>query len=241
LTLEEAYQGVSKTINVYRQEECDKCAGYGTKDGKPPKKCDTCSGKGYVRARQGFFTVERACPTCHGRGFYISDTCSKCHGSGTIGKKSELSVNIPQGVSSEIKLKVSGEGNAAPYGGSNGDLYVHVNVRKHNIFEREGENLYFAMPVPMHIAALGGEVDIPTIDGKIVTIAVPKGSQSGKQLKVKNKGMPKFNSSDYGDLYISLNVEVPVNLSRDQVKVMEKLGGNKKNYPEFEKFKKKIS
>ncbi|MEJ1992571.1 MAG: molecular chaperone DnaJ [Maritimibacter sp.] len=241
VTLEEAFNGLQKTINVPTSVACDECHGTGADGGAEPTTCPTCSGMGKVRAQQGFFTVERTCPTCHGMGQMIKNPCKSCHGAGRIEKDRSLSVNIPAGVETGTRIRLAGEGEAGLRGGPAGDLYIFIEVSQHAIFEREGINLQCNVPVSMTTAAMGGDIEVPTIDGGRSRVKIPAGSQSGRQMRLRGKGMPALRGGGAGDMYISLSVETPVNLSSRQKELLrefEKL--SEENNPESSKFFSKV-
>lgn len=237
ITLEEAFTGKQQNVSVTSSVACDTCDGSGAEGGAEPSTCPTCSGMGKVRAQQGFFTVERTCPTCSGRGQIITNPCASCAGSGRQQRERSLGVNIPAGVETGTRIRLAGEGEAGMRGGPAGDLYIFIEVEDHEIFEREGPNLFCRVPVSMTKAALGGEIEVPTIDGGKSRVKVPAGSQSSKQMRLKGKGMPAIRSNQLGDLFLELAVETPVNLSsaqKDLLKEFEKLSEN--NSPESNDF-----
>ena len=241
VTLEEAYQGKKQTFNVPTSEKCSDCSGSGAASGSKPKTCDTCDGHGQVRAQQGFFTLQQTCPDCGGEGKTISKPCKICRGTGTNRVNKTLSIQIPKGVDDGTQMRLAGKGEAGPRGGTQGDLYVYLSLKKHPIFKREEENLYFELPVSIVDAALGTTIEIPTIDGSKSNVKIPPGTQTGKQLRLKDKGMPLLRGSGFGDLYLQIKVEVPVNLSREQKILLEKYKEleDSKNNPENESFLKK--
>ena len=220
ISLEEAYSGIQKTLNIPSIINCSSCNGSGASGGSEPSTCPTCSGMGKVRAQQGFFTVERGCPTCSGMGQIIKNPCQKCKGSGQEEKERALSVNIPSGVETGTRIRLSGEGEAGVRGGPSGDLYIFTEVMEHKIFSRDGKNLYCRIPVSMTTAAIGGEIEAPTIDGGRSRVRIPNGSQSGRQMRLRNKGMPALRGSNEGDLFIELAVETPVNLTSKQKELL---------------------
>ena len=220
VTLEEAHQGLKKTVTVPTSVACDPCNGTGAESGAEPAMCPTCSGMGKVRAQQGFFTVERTCPTCQGAGQTIKNPCQTCHGAGRTEQERTLSVNIPAGVETGTRIRLSGEGEAGLRGGPAGDLYIFIEMRDHQIFERDGVNLFCRVPVSMASAALGGDIEVPTIDGGRSRVKIPSGSQSGRQMRLKSKGMPALRGAGHGDMYIELAVETPVNLTSRQKEIM---------------------
>lgn len=237
VSLEEAYSGLQKTINVPTAVGCTSCDGSGAEGGAEPTSCPTCSGMGKVRAQQGFFTVERSCPTCSGMGQIIKNPCKGCGGAGRVEKDRALSVNIPAGVETGTRIRLAGEGEAGMRGGPSGDLYIFVEVSKHDLFERDGTNLYCRVPVSMSTAALSGNIEVPTIDGGRGRVQIPSGSQSGRQMRLRGKGMPALRGGGPGDMFIELAVETPVNLTSRQkelLKEFEELSEN--NNPESSSF-----
>ena len=220
ISLEEAYSGLTKSIRVPTSVVCGECEGTGAEGGAEPVTCPTCNGMGKVRAQQGFFTVERTCPTCSGMGQIVKNPCKACGGAGRIQKEKALSVNIPAGVETGTRIRLSGEGEAGLRGGPSGDLYIFIEVQEHPLFKREGIDLFCRVPVSMTAAALGGELEVPTIDGGRSLVRVPEGSQSGKQLRLKQKGLPALRGAHTGDMYIELAVETPVNLSARQKELL---------------------
>jgi molecular chaperone DnaJ len=222
ITLEEAFLGKKQTINLSSNEKCEKCSGSGAESGSKPKKCSTCDGHGKVRTQQGFFTLQQTCPDCGGDGEMLSNPCKDCKGSGASKTKKNLSIQIPKGVDDGTQIRLSGKGDAGYRGGSNGDLYVFITVEKHKIFQRSEENLYYKLPISMTDATLGAEIDVPTIDGGKSKVKIPAGTQSGKQFRLKAKGMPIIRSDDYGDLYLETNVIIPESLSKEQKDLLEK-------------------
>ena len=220
VTLEEAYAGLQKTINVPTSVSCSNCSGIGAESGSEPVTCPTCSGMGKVRAQQGFFTVERTCPTCQGAGQMINNPCKSCSGAGRKDKDRSLSVNIPEGVETGTRIRLAGEGEAGLRGGPAGDLYIFIEVEEHNLFQRDAINLYCQVPVSIGTAALGGDIEVPTIDGGRSRVKVPAGSQSGRQMRLRAKGMPSLRGNTTGDMFIELAVETPVNLTTRQKEIM---------------------
>src|SRR6056297_117196 len=216
VSLEEAYSGLQKTINVPTSVVCDTCSGTGSEAGTEPVACPTCSGMGKVRAQQGFFTVERTCPTCSGLGQIIKNPCKACGGAGRIQKNRALSVNIPAGVETGTRIRLAGEGEAGLRGGPTGDLYIFIEVTPHPLFERDGSNLHCRVPVSMSDAALGGDIEVPTIEGGRSRVKVPAGAQSGKHMRLRGKGMPALRGGLQGDMFIELAVETPVKLTPEQ-------------------------
>ena len=241
VNLEDAYRGKQTTLNVPGSVACGSCNGTGAEGGSEPSTCPTCSGMGKVRAQQGFFTVERTCPTCSGRGQIIKDKCKTCGGDGRVEKERTLSVNIPPGVETGTRIRLAGEGEAGERGGPPGDLYIFVEVGPHTIFERDGVNLYCRIPVSMTTAAMGGELEAPTLDGGRSRVKVPAGVQSGKQLRLRGKGMPALRGQGFGDLYIELAVETPVNLSARQKELLKEFEDEgRNNSPESQDFFSKV-
>ena len=223
LTLEEAVRGVSKEIRIPTLQECDTCDGSGAKAGSKPQTCSTCQGAGQVQMRQGFFAVQQPCPTCHGRGTIIKDPCNSCHGHGRVETTKTLSVKIPAGVDTGDRIRLSGEGEAGEQGAPAGDLYVQVSVKKHPIFEREENNLYCEVPINFTLAALGGEIEVPTLDGR-VKLKVPAGTQTDKLFRVRGKGVKSVRGGAIGDLLCRVVVETPVNLNDKQKALLSELG-----------------
>lgn len=241
VTLEEAFTGKQATISVPGSQPCEECHGTGGEGGAQPQSCPTCQGHGKVRAQQGFFTIERTCPTCKGQGQIIKDACRSCAGAGQVRKERALNVQVPPGVETGTRIRLAGEGEGGPRGGAPGDLYIFVDVAQHPIFERDGANLFCRIPVPMTTAALGGEIDAPTLDGGRTRVKVPAGVQSGKQLRLRSKGMPALQRPGKGDLYIELAVETPVNLTRRQRELLEEFDREQaENSPENKDFFSKV-
>ncbi len=241
VTLEEAFSGKQTVIDVPGSTACDSCNGTGAAGGAEPTTCPTCSGMGKVRAQQGFFTIERSCPTCGGRGQTIKDPCTSCAGQGRVQKERSLNVNIPAGVETGTRIRLAGEGEAGLRGGPPGDLYIFIHVDEHALFERDGQDLFCPIPVSMTTAALGGEIEAPTIDGGRSKVKVPVGVQTGKRMRLRGKGMPALRGSSVGDLYIELAVETPVNLTARQKEILrefEEIGQD--NNPEGKDFFSKV-
>ena len=241
VTLEEAYQGKKQTFDLPTSEKCSSCSGSGAATGSKPITCDTCGGHGQVRAQQGFFTLQQTCPDCAGEGKVISNPCKDCRGSGSKKVNKTISIQIPKGVDDGTQMRLAGKGEAGPRDGTQGDLYVYISLKKHPIFKRSEENLYFELPISFADAALGTTIEVPTIDGSKSKVKIPSGTQSGKQLRLKDKGMPQLRGNGFGDLYLQIKVEVPVNLSREQKILLEKYKEleDSKNNPENESFFKK--
>jgi len=234
ISLEEAFNGKTAQIRVPTSITCDVCTGSGAKPGTQPKTCGTCQGSGRVRASQGFFSVERTCPTCHGRGQTITDPCTKCHGQGRVTEERSLSVNIPAGIEDGTRIRLQGEGEAGARGGPAGDLYIFLSVTPHEFFQRDGADLYCAVPISMTTAALGGTFDVGTLDGSKSRVSVPEGTQAGKQFRLKGKGMPVLRSSQTGDLYIQIGIETPQKLTKRQRELLQEFEeiSSKENNPE---------
>ncbi|MGA7269234.1 MAG: molecular chaperone DnaJ [Aestuariivirga sp.] len=237
ISLTEAFTGKTAQIRVPSSVTCETCKGTGAKAGSSPKTCGTCGGAGAVRSQSGFFTVERTCPTCQGRGQVIADPCGACGGQGRVTKERTLSVNIPSGVEDGTRIRLAGEGEAGMRGGPAGDLYIFLSVRPHEFFQRDGSDLFCKVPVSMTTASMGGEIEVPTIDGKKARVAIPEGTQTGKQFRLKAKGMPVLRSSQFGDMYIQVAVETPVNLSKRQRELLREFDKEaRNNSPESEGF-----
>ena len=237
VTLEDAYNGLQKTINVPTSIQCTSCEGTGAEGGSEPTTCPTCSGMGKVRAQQGFFTVERTCPTCSGLGQIIQNPCKTCRGQGRVERDRSLSVNIPAGVETGTRIRLGGEGEAGMRGGPAGDLYIFIEVAKHKLFERDGANLFCRVPVSMADAALGGDIEVPTIDGGRSRVKIPEGSQSGRQMRLRGKGMPALRGGPAGDMFIELAVETPVNLTTRQKEILREFDAlSEDNNPESKSF-----
>ncbi|PZQ97763.1 MAG: molecular chaperone DnaJ [Cereibacter sphaeroides] len=241
VSLEEAFKGVQKTINVPASVTCDICHGTGAEGGAEPVTCPTCSGMGKVRAQQGFFTVERTCPTCGGMGQIVKNPCRNCHGAGRIEKDRALSVNIPAGVETGTRIRLAGEGEAGLRGGPSGDLYIFIEVKEHAIFQRDGQMLFCRVPVSFSTAALGGEVEVPTIDGGKSRVKVPAGSQTGTQMRLRGKGMPALRGGVHGEMRIEIAVETPVNLTSRQKELLREFDQlSEDNNPEGSSFFSKV-
>ncbi|AWL12279.1 Chaperone protein DnaJ [Saliniradius amylolyticus] len=222
MSLEDAVRGKHVEIEVPALHECEECHGSGAKKGTSPKTCPTCHGQGQVQMRQGFFAVQQTCPTCSGRGKIISDPCRKCHGQGRVERSKTLSVKIPAGVDTGDRIRLSGEGEAGELGGPAGDLYVQVHVRPHPIFKRDGNNLSCDVPISFTTAALGGEVEVPTLDGKVKLKVSPE-TQTGRQFRLRGKGVKSVRSGVQGDLMCKVVVETPVNLNQRQKDLLKEL------------------
>lgn len=246
ISLEDAYKGTEANIKVPVNESCDGCKGTGATPGTGEEKCPTCDGQGRMRMQQGFFTIERTCSTCGGAGKIIKDPCKKCGGAGRVRKEKSLRVKIPAGIETGRRIRLTGEGEAGLRGGPAGDLYVLLVVKPHHFFRRDGANLYCQVPVMMTTAALGGEIEVPTIGGGRTKVKIPAGTQTGQQFRLKGKGMPIMKSESGGDLFIEVAVETPVNLSAKQKDLLkqldESLGGKSasKHNPQSSGFIKKV-
>ena len=233
ISLEEAFTGRQAEVKVPTAVVCDACEGSGAAAGSKPMTCRTCQGTGRVRAQQGFFTIERTCGTCGGVGQIIEKPCIKCRGTGRIQKEKNLDVNIPAGVEEGTRIRLTGEGEAGSRNGQPGDLYIFLSIEEHPIFSRQGGDIYCHVPLTMSLAALGGQVEVPTLGGGRARINIPAGTQSGKQFRLRGKGMSILRRTDRGDLYVEAGVETPVNLSKEQKKLMEQFSEltNEKNSP----------
>ena len=238
ITLEEAYSGKKQDIKFSSSEKCETCKGSGSKPGHNVGSCSMCGGHGQVRSSQGFFTVQQTCPQCSGSGEEITNPCSSCGGQGKKQSSKRLSVTIPKGVDDGTRIRLSGKGEAGTRGGGNGDLYLFVNVYSHELFKRSDENLFFECPISIADAALGTSIEIPTIDGGKAKIKIPPGTQSGKQFRLRSKGMPYMRGNGMGDLYIQVNTEVPISLNKEQKELLEKFREieNEKSNPSIKKF-----
>jgi molecular chaperone DnaJ len=220
LDLEEAVRGTTVTIRVPTLVNCKPCDGSGAKKGTTPVTCTTCGGIGQVRMQQGFFSVQQTCPRCHGSGKMITDPCGSCHGHGRVEEHKTLSVKVPAGVDTGDRIRLSGEGESGAMGGPSGDLYVVVNVREHAIFQRDGKHLYCEVPISFADAALGGELEVPTLDGR-VKLKIPEGTQTGKMFRLRGKGVAPVRGGGAGDLMCKVAVETPVNLNRRQRELLD--------------------
>jgi molecular chaperone DnaJ len=226
ISLENAFRGIEREITAPAAVKCDPCRGTGSEGAAPPELCRTCNGAGQVQASQGFFRVVRTCPACHGRGHAPANPCKFCGGRGLQQKTRTLSVKIPAGIEDGARIRLAGEGDAGPRGGPNGDLYLFLSVRPHTLFERDGSDLYCRVPAPMCTAALGGEMEVPTIEGERTRIAIPPGSQTGRRFRIKGKGMPSLRGRERGDLNVEILVETPINLTQKQRKLLEEFAAS---------------
>ena len=238
ISLEEAFEGKKQDIKFSTTEKCNTCKGNGSRPGSSPDRCSTCGGNGKVRSNQGFFTVQQTCPQCAGSGEEITDPCTNCNGLGSKQTSKKLSVTIPKGVDDGTRIRLAGKGEAGTKGGTSGDLYLFINVHSHDLFKRSDENLFFEFPISIADAALGTTIEIPTIDGGRAKIKIPDGTQSGKQFRLKGKGMPYIRGSGNGDLYVQVNTEVPISLNKAQKELLEKFREieNEKSNPSIKKF-----
>ena len=238
ISLEEAFSGKKQDIKFSTSEKCNTCSGSGSKPGHQAGACSMCGGHGQVRSSQGFFTVQQTCPQCAGAGEEITHPCVSCNGQGKKQASKRLSVTIPKGVDDGTRIRLSGKGEAGSRGGSSGDLYLFINVHSHELFKRSDENLFFECPVSIADAALGTSIEIPTIDGGKAKIKIPAGTQSGKQFRLRGKGMPYMRGNDFGDLYVQVNTEVPISLNKEQKELLEKFREieNEKSNPSIKKF-----
>ena len=242
ITLEDAFRGKTASVTIPTSIACEACSGTGAKPGSKPRQCATCGGHGRVRAQQGFFAIERTCPACQGRGEVIDNPCSACAGAGRVTRDRALSVNIPPGVEDGTRIRLANEGEAGLRGGPAGDLYIFLSVKPHQFFQRDGADLYCRVPISMVQAALGGEFSVPTVDGSQTKVKIPEGTQTGKQFRIRGKGMPILRSRDLGDLYIQAMVETPQNLSKRQRELLAEFESisSKTNNPESAGFFDKI-
>ena len=238
ITLEEAYNGKKQDIKFSTSEKCGTCNGSGSKPGHNVGSCSMCSGHGQVRSNQGFFTVQQTCPQCSGTGEEITNPCNSCGGQGKKQTSKRLSVTIPKGVGDGTRIRLAGKGEAGSRNAGNGDLYLFINVYSHDLFKRSDENLFFEYPISIADAALGTALEIPTIDSGKAKIKIPAGTQSGKQFRLKGKGMPYMRGGGTGDLYVQVNTEVPVSLNKEQKELLEKFRKieNEKSNPSIKKF-----
>ncbi len=221
ITLEESFKGKETPIKVATWQGCGTCSGSGAEKGSKPETCEACRGAGRVRAQQGFFTVERTCTVCGGAGQVIKNPCKTCGGSGRVRKEKSLQVTIPPGIEDGTRIRLAGEGEAGVRGGPPGDLYVFLSIKAHRFFQREAANLHCRVPVPIHTVALGGTIEVPTIDGKRISVTVPAGTQTGQQFRLKAKGMTVLRSPARGDMFVEVAVETPVNLSKKQKDLLQ--------------------
>jgi molecular chaperone DnaJ len=239
ISLEESFRGKQTTIRVPNLVACDQCNGSGAEAGSKPVSCPTCHGRGRVRTQQGFFSVERTCAGCQGAGRVIEKPCKGCGGQGRVRREKTLSVNIPPGIEDGTRIRLAGEGEFGVRGAAPGDLYMFVSVAPHSLFQRDGANIHCRVPIPMTTAALGGSIEVPTVDGSRARVTVPSGTQSGHQFRLKAKGMTVLRSAARGDMFIEATVETPVNLNKRQQELLrefDKEGENNRTHPESEGF-----
>ena len=221
ISLEEAFLGKTAEVEVPTSITCETCSGNGAKPGTSPSTCGTCGGNGRVRANQGFFSIERTCPSCQGRGEVITDPCDKCSGSGRTTETRSLSVNVPAGIEDGTRIRLAGEGEAGLRGGPTGDLYIFLSVQPHEFFQRDGADIFCRVPISMTTAALGGQFEVGTVEGSKTRVKVPEGTQSGKQFRLRSKGMPVLRSNQMGDMYIQVSIETPQNLTTRQREILK--------------------
>lgn len=241
ISLEEAYSGLKKEIEIRSSEKCEECDGTGAEKGTKAETCEMCRGTGRIRRQSGFFIEERMCPSCRGTGKVIKNPCKKCGGSGKVSKKKTLEVNIPAGIDDENRMRLTGQGEAGSHGGPNGDLYIFVHVKPHKIFKREGVNLFCTVPLTMTTAALGGEIEIPCLDGTTEKITIEPGTQTGQEIRLRKKGMNGLQSRNAGDLFVRFKVETPTKLTAKQKELLRQFAEEGRNTsPESEGFFDKI-
>ena len=234
IDLTEAYFGTNRDLNINSNIACDSCSGSGAASGSDRVTCGNCGGSGKVRTQQGFFTLERTCSACSGKGTMIKNPCNPCRGSGRVRKNRKLSVSIPQGVDDGTRIRLGGEGEAGENGGPPGDLYVFISISPNEFFKRQDADLLCEIPLDFVMAALGGDIDVPSPDGKKLRISIPEGCQNQRQFRLKGKGMPVLQSRRYGDLYVEVNVEIPKNLNKKQINLLKEFEKetSKSNSPE---------
>ncbi len=243
ISLDDAYAGKTATIRIPGSVACEACSGSGAEAGSKPQACPTCSGVGKVRAQQGFFTIERTCPTCQGLGRVVKNPCRSCSGSGRVQRERTLNVNIPQGVEDGTRIRLAGEGEAGLRGGPKGDLYIFLSIATHPLFKRDNADLHCSVPVSFSTVALGGNVEVPTLGGGRVRVAIPEGTQSGKEFRVRGKGMPGLRGQGpHGDLIVEVLVETPVNLTKKQQELLRDFekAGSAQNSPKTTNFFAKV-
>jgi molecular chaperone DnaJ len=228
ITLEEAARGKEAQVRIPAWENCDTCGGSGAKPGTKAKTCGTCNGSGTVHMRQGFFSIQQTCPHCHGTGRVIPEPCTACHGVGKLKKQKTLEVKIPAGINEGMRIRSAGNGEPGTNGGPAGDLYIEIRIKQHDIFERDGDDLHCTVPVPMTAAALGGSIEVPTLDTK-VEIEIPEGTQHGKTFRLRGKGIKGVRSAYPGDLYCHVTLETPVKMTEYQRKLMKELDDSFRN------------
>ena len=238
ISLEEAFEGKSAEISVPTAVTCDTCSGSGATPGSSPSTCSTCGGNGRVRASQGFFSIERTCPACQGRGEVITDPCGTCSGQGRVTRERTLNVDIPKGIEDGVRIRIAGEGEAGARGGPTGDLYIFLTIKPHEFFQRDGADLFCRVPVSMTTVALGGQFEVAGLDGVKSRVKIPEGTQTGKQFRLRGKGMPIMRTSDFGDMYIQVVTETPQKLSRRQRELLQEFErvSSEENSPESSGF-----
>ena len=240
VSLEEAFSGVQRDITVNVPVGCDDCDGSGASEGSRPQNCGTCGGSGRVRAQQGFFAVERTCHACQGMGQVISDPCRSCAGAGRVQQNKVLSVSVPAGVDTGTRIRLSGKGEAGLRGGQPGDLYIFISVDPHPILERDGADIMTRIPVPMTIAALGGAIEVPTVEGRLARLTIEPGTQSGRRFRMRGKGMPVLRRSTRGDQIVEVQIETPTNLTKKQKELLSQFADAGDTSPETESFLKRV-
>ncbi len=243
ITLEDAFKGITKKIRIQKQGACGECKGSGGEKGEEPVTCNTCHGAGRVRAQQGFFMVERTCHGCQGTGKTVKNPCKRCSGQGRTVETKDLEVNIPAGIEDGTRIRVTGQGHAGLRGGPSGDLYVFVHVKPHDLFERNADNIICQVPISMTTAVLGGEIEIPTISGERVELKIPAGTQPESQFRLRAKGMSVLRRTFRGDMYVSVSVEIPKNLTKKQKEILQEFDGStsdKKHQPDSHDFLEKV-
>ncbi|MGH7048676.1 MAG: molecular chaperone DnaJ [Stellaceae bacterium] len=239
ITLEDSFRGKQTSVRVPNLVACEQCGGSGAETGSKPVSCPTCHGRGRVRTQQGFFSIERTCPGCQGAGRIIDKPCKGCGGQGRVRREKTLSVNIPPGIEDGTRIRLAGEGEAGVRSAAAGDLYIFVTVSPHRIFQRDGANIHCRVPIPFTTAALGGTIEVPTVDGSRARVTVPAGTQSGHQFRLRAKGMSVLRSAARGDMFVEATIETPVNLTKRQQELLrefEKEGENRRTHPESEGF-----
>lgn len=242
INLEDAYRGKSDEITVPMSVSCEECSGSGAKAGSEPAQCSTCGGAGKVRASQGFFTIERTCAACQGRGQVISDPCQSCRGQGRVSRERVLAVEIPAGVEDGTRIRLTGEGEAGLRGGPPGDLYIFLSVAPHDVFQRDGADIFCRIPISVAKAALSGHIEVPTVDGGRTRTVIPEGTQNGRQFRLRGKGMPVLRQGRFGDMYLQVTVETPVNLTKRQRELLSEFeqASSEKTNPESHGFFSKV-
>lgn len=240
ITLEEAFNGKDIELKLKTNVKCEKCNGTGSEDGKKPKVCPSCRGSGKTRFSQGFFMVERTCASCNGTGHIIEHSCNECRGAGRVSKTRTISVKIPAGIDDGARIRLASEGEAGIRGGRAGDLYIFVTIKQHPLFRREGSSIHCDVPISFVTAALGGEIEVPTIEGKKAIVKIPAGTQYGQLLKLRGKGMTILRSTTRGDMFVHAIIETPVNLSDHQKELLKEFGNESKSHPKSEGFFAKV-